>query len=119
MDRKIYGINWFGTLDLIIAINHDIVTDELLNQINSFWLDGAERLEDEDGDVLAAVLKMLGRRCWTLMIQHGYDVNQLICHFNDGEEGWPKMNGSSGFQIIDCDELEFDTVDISVSEVVE
>lgn len=29
------------------------------------------------------------------------------------------MDGSCGFRIIDCDELEFDESDITVSEIVE
>lgn len=116
-DIKRYVVTWFDTLSLIIDIDHDIVSNELLAQINAFWSDAADRLNNADGDVLVAVLKMLGQRCWQLVIAHGYSEQALIREFNEGMEGWPKMDGSSGFRIIQCDELEFDECDISVEEV--
>ena len=112
---KRYAVTWFDTLTLTVDIDHDIVTDELLTQINTFWNGADDRLQDADGNVLIAVLKMLGQRCWPLVIDHCCSEKELIQVF-DGMEGWPKMDGSSGFKIIQCDELEFDSYDIAVDE---
>ncbi|TQI78729.1 uncharacterized protein DUF2528 [Serratia fonticola] len=117
MGIKRYGINWFGTLDLIVEIDHDIMTEEKLHQINNFWTDSKGRLTDEDGNILHVVLKILGRRCFHLCTADWFDGSELAAKFD--EEGWPPMDGSHGIRIIDCDELEFDVSDITVSEIVE
>ncbi|MBE5226733.1 DUF2528 family protein [Pectobacterium sp. A535-S3-A17] len=118
-DVKRYGINWFNTLDLIVEIDHDMVTTEQLTKINQLSDDADYRLIDAEGNVLFAVLKLLGQRCWQLMIGYEYSADGLISHFNDNDDGWPLMDGSSGFRIIECDYLEFEACDISVSDVVE
>ncbi|OKP27645.1 DUF2528 family protein [Serratia fonticola] len=117
MDIKRYVISWFCTLDLIVEIDHDILTEEKLHQINNFWIDAKGRLIDADGNVLHAVLKMLGRRCFLLCAADWFDGSELATKFN--EEGWPPMDGSHGIRIIDCDELEFEESDITVSEIIE
>ncbi|PVY74763.1 DUF2528 family protein [Pectobacterium versatile] len=117
-DVKRYGVNWFGELDLVVEVDHDLVTDDTLTEINTFWGDSSSRLRDADGNVLIAVLKMLGRRCFQLTTAYGYSVQELVREF-ETIEGWPFMDGSEGFKIIDCDELAFDKSDISVSDVVE
>ncbi|NCG55251.1 DUF2528 family protein [Serratia fonticola] len=118
MDIKRYVIGWFCTLDLIVEIDHDIVTEKELHEINNFWSDSQDRLMDADGNVLHAVLKMLGQRCWPLLIANWTMSGSSLSKAFD-EEGWPPMDGSCGFRIIDCDELEFDESDITVSEIIE
>ncbi|WP_437216735.1 DUF2528 family protein [Pectobacterium sp. LFLA-215] len=117
-DVKRYRINWFGELDLVVEIDHDVATSDMLAEINSFWDDSRSRLRDADGDVLIAILKMLGQRCFQLTTAYGYDIQRLIREF-ETIEGWPRMDGLHGFKLIDCDELAFETCDISVSEVIE
>lgn len=117
-DVKRYGVNWFGELDLVVEVDHDVVTNDTLTEINTFWSDSSDRLRDADGDVLIAVLKMLAQRCFQLTTAYGYSVKGLVLEF-ETIEGWPRMDGSEGFKIIDCDELIFCKADISVSDVVE
>ncbi|WP_345891371.1 DUF2528 family protein [Dickeya oryzae] len=117
MDIRKYCVEWDGQLTLMVEIDHDIVTAELLMQINFFWSNARDRLEDAGGNVLVAVLKMLGQRCWQMVIAHGYNTQGLIREFGNGVEGWPKMDGSNGFRILDCEEIEFDESDITVDEI--
>ncbi|MBG6244764.1 hypothetical protein CS369_08270 [Candidatus Symbiopectobacterium sp. 'North America'] len=117
-DVKRYAINWFGELDLVVEIDHDVVTSDMLAEINSFWDDSRSRLRDADGDVLIAILKMLAQRCFQLTTAYGYGIQRLIREF-ETIEGWPRMDDSHGFKLINCDELEFETCDISVTEVIE
>ncbi|MCW2478862.1 DUF2528 family protein [Candidatus Symbiopectobacterium sp. NZEC135] len=123
MDIRRYGVNWFGTLDLIVDVDLDIVTEDSLNVINNFWSDSSWRLNDANGNLLFAVLKMLAQQCFQMVTAHGFNANGLIHQFDwdggNGMEGWPPMDGSYGFKIISCDELEFDMGDITVSEVQE
>ncbi|UUE75516.1 DUF2528 family protein [Pectobacterium aroidearum] len=97
-DVKRYGVNWFGELDLVVEVDHDVVTNDTLTEINTFWSDADERLDDADGNVLVAVLKMLGQQCWELMIAHNFNTYGLIQEFRDREGGhaWtdPKVSKS-------------------------
>lgn len=117
MGIKRYNVNWDYQLDLVVEIDHDLVTDVLLHSINSFWSGAAGRLNDAEDNVLMAVLKMLGQQCWELMVAHEFNTYGLIQEFSQ-REGWPTMDGAYGIKIIDCDQLLFDISEITVKERV-
>ncbi|ATU46295.1 hypothetical protein CS557_12710 [Acinetobacter junii] len=87
-------------------------TDSALHEINSFWSSDQERLEDNDGDIVAVILKMIGRKLyWECYRRNGhvyapsdykYGVNSI---FND--EGW----WAEGFEIIEISFDDFITMD--------
>lgn len=47
--------------DVTVEVDHDILTEERAAEINSFWSGDEERLSDEDGDVVRAVIKYAAR----------------------------------------------------------
>ncbi len=47
------------------------------------------------------------------------DAESLINEFNQGAEGWPRMDGSAGIKIITADDFELDNSDFSVEEIRE
>ncbi|WBX39006.1 DUF2528 family protein [Acinetobacter schindleri] len=74
-------------LDLTVVIK---CTDEMLHEHNDFWSNSESRLEENDGDIVAVILKMIGRKAfWHCYGQNfispstKYGINRI---FQD--EGW-------------------------------
>lgn len=72
-------------------------TDEILHEHNKFWSSAKERLEDNNGDIIAVILKMIGRNvfwwCYennSTSLHEKYGVNSIF-----QQEGW----SSDCFQI--------------------
>ncbi|MCO8066781.1 DUF2528 family protein [Acinetobacter schindleri] len=90
--------------------------DDVLHDINDFWSDHESRLEDNDGDIVAVILKMIGRKVFWWCYEHNsnsvhkdYGVNSI---FKD--EGWSsicfeitKLNFDN---YVDDDAFEFEPV---------
>lgn len=118
--KKKYNINYDVIYDVVIEVDHDIMTDELLHEINNFWSGNSERLEKEDGDVLIAVLKMLTQVVLQQVMETGRGVRGIIRLFDwvhNGIEGWPAMDGSAGITILAVDEVIIDTDLMLVGEI--
>jgi len=118
---KRYKINWDYKAELVVEIDHDVMTDDKLHEINSFWGDANSRLI-ESGTVLNAVLKMLMNVSIRLMIESGWGDSFLVEKFNweskyGGVEGWPNMDGSEGIKIISGEDPEFDTGEMYIEEL--
>lgn len=110
--------------EMTVEIDHDVMTDANLHEINSFWLDAEFRLIREDGNVLHAVLKMLLAEVLVVQLEGGLNTRGVVEQFDydakfgrGGIEGWPKMDGSAGIKIIDVDGLEFEASYMSITEV--
>lgn len=66
-------------------------TDEALHEHNKFWSNHQERLEDNNGDIVAVILKLIGPMVYTachagidwIGVGNKYGINSI---FN--EEGW-------------------------------
>lgn len=109
----------FADFEVVVEIDHDKVTDELLTEINTFWSGDEERLDKADGNVLHAVLGMLYRRVWWALAEMGgyAHIETMVDHFKRHMEGWPLMDGSAGIRFISFDEIEFDH-SVDIEEVV-
>lgn len=96
--------------EVVVEINHDLMTDELLHQINNFWMEADDRLDEHDGNVLHAVLGILYRRVWWSLAEMGGDahIDHMVEYFSKNLEGWPVMDGSYGIKFISYDSIEFD-----------
>lgn len=77
-------------LDLTVVIK---CTDEMLHEHNDFWSNSESRLEENDGDIVAVILKMIGRKVFWWCYEHNsnsvhkdYGVNSI---FKD--EGWSSI----------------------------
>ncbi|HFO6377389.1 TPA: DUF2528 family protein, partial [Escherichia coli] len=89
-----------------IEIDHDVMTEEKLHQINNFWSDSEYRL-NKHGSVLNAVLIMLAQHALLIAISSDLNAYGVVCEFDwndgNGQEGWPPMDGSEGIRITDID----------------
>lgn len=111
--KKRYTITYDGYYDLIVTIDHSIMTAEKLHEMNNFWSGAEERLDRADGDVTKAVLTMLAMRAFTMTITD-LDPEGM---FRRGEvEGWYPMDGSHGWWLNSLDYVELDEDEISIKE---
>ena len=69
---KKYIIDYDWKASIEIEIDHDLMTEEKLHQINNFWSDSEYRL-NKHGSVLNAVLIMLAQHA--LLIAISSDLN--------------------------------------------
>lgn len=120
---KRYEIIWNAHEDcpvLTVEINPAICTIETLESINNFFINGTDRLEDSDGDIIVTVLKMLAATCFTEQTgpTGGWNAEGLISLFDNGNmEGWPPVDGSCGIKILACDVPGVNYDDMTVEEI--
>ncbi|WP_129954211.1 DUF2528 family protein [Escherichia coli] len=90
---KKYIIDYDWKASIEIEIDHDVMTEEKLHQINNFWSD--------------------------LAISSDLNAYGVVCEFDwndgNGQEGWPPMDGSEGIRITDIDTSGiFDSDDMTI-----
>lgn len=110
--KKRYQLTYADGYDMVVEIDHSILTEEKLHVLNNFWGGAATRLLRDT--VLDAVLKML---CAQFM---GESVEYLNAkqRFNEGKvEGWPPLDGSYGIKLVSYDNFEFEMDNVDVSEL--
>ena len=109
---KQYTISEWNDNKAVFAVDHSIMTEKEFHEINSFWGDDDYRLQEEDGNVVYAVLKMLAKFCFRHQTYDSLNQLGLVALFDyergNGVEGWPKMDGSEGILIVSVDIPEFD-----------
>lgn len=120
MNKK-YEVDYDFKARIVVEIDHDIMTEEKLHEINSFWSNDKSRLDAESGSVLDAVLKMLAQCIFCLEIERNVTTAGIVRLFdwgdrNGGQEGWPKMDGSAGIKVTDVEGLTFAARDMDVTE---
>ncbi|MCG5088086.1 DUF2528 family protein, partial [Escherichia coli] len=115
---KKYIIDYDWKASIEIEIDHDVMTEEKLHQINNFWSDSEYRLS-KHGSVLNAVLIMLAQHALLIAISSDLNAYGVVCEFDwndgNGQEGWPPMDGSEGIRITDIDTSGiFDSDDMTI-----
>lgn len=108
--KKRYTITYDWTFDMVVEIDHDVMTDEKLHEINNFWSNNLTRLQRADGDVTKAVLAMLGLTAFSMWVSENAEYTLKY----QGVEGWPKLDGSEGILLVSLDTFEFDEDDITI-----
>jgi hypothetical protein len=106
----------YENCSLSVAIDHRILTNEKLHYLNGSFEESVTRLEDEDGDVLAAVLKHL----FISVIEQSFSLEpeQLIEEWNiDPPKGWGLLQ-EYGIELIGFRKLEIDTLDIHIETLI-
>lgn len=111
-----YCVNWKDSGRLIVEVDHDVLTENELHQINEFWVSADERLEECDNDILHVVLGLLAEVCFRHCFDGRFSASMLIDAFESGVEGWPRMDGSAGIKIIGCDEPDFFISDMVITK---
>jgi hypothetical protein len=113
--KYIVDYDWKG--EICVEVDHDILTDEKLAEINNFW-SGAEYRISKQGSVLNAVLVMLAQHALLLQVSNDWNTRGVVSEFSweegNGQEGWPPMDGSEGIKITHSEISLFDSDDISI-----
>ncbi len=115
--------------EMTVEIDHAVMTDEKLHEINRFWTSAEHRLAMVGGFVLNTVLEMLFCHVQRLIVEDpfGLNLNGVLHAFawkdnqgsrKNGEEGWPEMDGSYGIRIVSVTEVDLDDEPV-ISEVTE
>ncbi|WP_028294057.1 DUF2528 family protein [Oceanobacter kriegii] len=112
---KRYTVQYDFAAEITVEIDHDVMTDETLHEINDFWMDNDEMLESADGNIIHAVLKRLCIVCLSLDIEYGYNTGGII-ELIEKLEGWPAVDGSTGIKLLSVDGLCISADDITVEQ---
>ena len=108
---KTYTLDYDDKAEVIVEVDHDILNDELLHQINNFWSDAKFRLIDCNGNILKVVLRLLA----TAALREEIMNWSAVTSFQQGTmEGWPKLDGSYGIKLVKVEELTFEDSDINI-----
>lgn len=89
--------------DVTVEVDHEILTEERAAEINSFWSGDEERLRDEDGDVVRAVIKYAARMwIYDLLEAGGVYVSdggqsRYWTEYRHNMEGWGGVVEGSDF----------------------
>ena len=123
MSIKRYNIDYDWKANVYIEIDDELCTEELLNEINTFWGGAEERLNDANGVLLNAVLILLSKTALNIQFENSYNLRGVVDAFDwdaefgeQGIEGWPKMDGSSGIKIIGIIGFQFESSDFTIKE---
>ncbi len=118
--KRYKGTHLDTGFEVVVEIDSSVMTEEKLHEINNFWSGAEDRLDDADGIVVNAVLKMLSAEVFRLSIDHMLveECFDWKCRYTgkqrNGIEGWPEMDGSFGIKIVSYDDFEIRADDIGV-----
>jgi len=94
--------DWFSDAEVTLQVDLDVLTPALAAEINKFWSSAEDRLQDEDGDVVRAVVRMFGAAAIRHFMDDGgasfgprsegdrYWTEEV---FKAQVEGWPDLDG--------------------------
>lgn len=77
---------------------------EAIKEMVEFWMGWESRLGLNDGDYTKTFLQQLSRNI--LIESMDYNLHGIISKYDD-REGWTKMDGSKGIEIISVNNWEF------------
>lgn len=87
--------------------DREVTVLECIVEMQSFFTDSEDRLEEADGDVVRAFLKQLCHKVMLMAIEYQRNASGIIRLFDDGEEGYCKMDGSNGIKLLSVDQPDF------------
>lgn len=101
---KTYRVSadWFSDAEITLQVDHDVLTQDLATEINQFWSSAADRLDQEDGDVVHAVIRLFGSAAIQHFMADGgtsfgpYANGDSHCTqavIDEQGEGWPDCAG--------------------------
>lgn len=111
MNLKQYTLEYADGYEITVEIDHDVLTEEKLHEINNFWCYAEDRLIRDD--VLTAVLKMF-LVAWMRESCESFDPEAA---FNAGQvEGWLPLDGRFGMKLVHYDAFSFEADNVYVRE---
>lgn len=126
--KKSFEIEHEPTLgSIVLEVDFDYVFDfggkktsmiEAMTMINDFFTNSEERLDDADDDIVVAFLRMLCHKILIMSIEYNKNCEGIIRLFNEGEEGYCKIDGSQGITLKDLETPSFeDNFDFKVTQL--
>lgn len=104
--------------EVILEVNHDVLTPELATEINKFWCNAEDRIEQENGSHVRAVIRLAGEFFINAMlsyggVQFGKSNTEAAAVWSSDlskQEGWPTNPGirviAASIEAPDYDSLE-------------
>ncbi|WP_233093604.1 MULTISPECIES: DUF2528 family protein [Pseudomonas] len=74
--------------EIVLEVNHDLLTPERAREINEFWTSPDYRLEEAGQDAVKAVIKMAGERLASSFLEIGGGV----CRDDHSAKRWTREN---------------------------
>lgn len=112
--KKRYKLEYSGAFPMVIEVDDEKFTPEILNDWNTFWSDAETRAAHESGSALVPLLKMAYLR----VLDDSVTYNSAKFRLENGEnEGYPRFDGSVGLTVISIEDFEFDESEVSYDEV--
>ncbi|KWZ43773.1 single-stranded DNA-binding protein [Burkholderia savannae] len=109
---KQYVLTHDFSYEIVVEVNHDLLTEEKLCDLVRFWSAGEARIEQHGP--LQAFLTLFAAQFFAETI----DSLSPKDAFNAGRvEGFPAVNGSDGLRVVDYDEFSFEADNIDVLEI--
>ena len=102
--KKRYALEYSGASRMVIEIDHALFTDAHFKECSDFW---------SNQPTFEEWLKMVYR----VALHDSIATWSALEGLREGtEEGYPKMDGSSGITIVSFDDFEFDDFEIDLRE---
>lgn len=120
----------FTDYSVDLEVDHDKLNADLARQINGFWSGDSDRLNEEDGDEVRAVIRFFGVGVIRHLLADGgnffgqsrRDAGQIYSEEMREEEGWGGEDGTPfgycGIRVIgaDCETPDYDSVTLEERE---
>jgi len=113
--KTTYTIDYNYTHDMKFEIDHEVATEEFFHELNNFWSESEDRV-DEDGSAFSGVMKLLAAVIFQLTVYPNKNTHGIKKLFQDGQEGWPQLDGSWGIELISTDSFEFDDSEFTITK---
>lgn len=117
MNLKRYTVNCYAEAEVTFEVDHDILNENTLELVNSFW-SGAESRIQSCGSVLNAVLCLLTNEIMPLYLYRDLTVEGVITAFDPNRENiryFLSLNGEQGIKLINIEtELFKDCTDFKI-----
>ncbi len=89
-----------------IKHNPNFTVEGAIKEMVEFWTGYEKRLDQNDGDYTKTFLKQLCQECIVIQMSENYNLLGIIKEFND-REGWNKMDGDYGIEIVSFEPTDF------------
>jgi len=92
---------WFDDAQVHLQVDLDVLTPALATEINTFWSGAEGRLNDENGDVVRAVVRLFGVCAIQYFMENGgvgAQASEEVSRYWTGAvikaqgEGWPGLD---------------------------
>ena len=95
-----------------VEVDHNILTRELAEEINGFWTDSDDRLDDAEGDPVVAVIKYAASFLLSSVLET--ESLSLAQKELDGQEGFPPV---SGIRLIDFEIPDIRSTNLTIEKL--